>query len=245
MLTSTPAIVLHAFKYGESSKIVRLMTRDLGLQSAVAKGAMRPKSKFGARLELFSEGVAQIYTKPGRELQTLGEFDLIRQHVALAHDLDRFGYAEVLAELLIKCSPADPHPEIFCVLSDSLAALTRAGQATVQATGVSIVWRVVSELGFAPVVEHCAVDGREIGDGDAAFSYSDGGFVCAGCAGRRHVSRLSSADRLLVVRSLTGSPVEGVELDAATAAAHRRLIARFVRHHLSEGRNMKALDLWE
>ncbi|UCD23936.1 MAG: recombination protein O N-terminal domain-containing protein, partial [Gemmatimonadota bacterium] len=70
-LITTPAVVLHAFKYSESSKIVRLATEDLGVQSVIAKGAMRPKSKFGARLQVLSGGVAQIYTKPNRELHTL------------------------------------------------------------------------------------------------------------------------------------------------------------------------------
>ena len=29
------------------------------------------------------------------------------------------------------------------------------------------------------------------------------------------------------------------------AAAHRRLLARFIRHHLAEERGFKALDFWE
>ena len=50
-LVSTDAIILHSFRYGETSKIVRLLTRDHGPQSVIAKGAMNPKSKFGARLQ--------------------------------------------------------------------------------------------------------------------------------------------------------------------------------------------------
>ena len=47
-LVSTPAIVLSALRYSETSKIVRLATRDVGVQSAIAKGALRPRSRFGA-----------------------------------------------------------------------------------------------------------------------------------------------------------------------------------------------------
>ena len=53
-LVSTPAIVLSALRYSESSKIVRLATRELGVQSAIAKGALRPRSRFGAALQLLS-----------------------------------------------------------------------------------------------------------------------------------------------------------------------------------------------
>src|SRR6266700_4162500 len=60
-LVTTPAVVLQTYRYSETSKVVRLATRDLGVQSAIAKGALRPKSRFGAGLELLSEGVAQLY----------------------------------------------------------------------------------------------------------------------------------------------------------------------------------------
>src|SRR5439155_27271114 len=54
-LVTTPAIVRQTYRYSETSKVVRLATRDLGVQSAIAKGALRPKSRFGAGLELLSE----------------------------------------------------------------------------------------------------------------------------------------------------------------------------------------------
>src|SRR5256885_633866 len=76
-LVTTPAVVLQTYRYSETSKVVRLATRDLGVQSAIAKGALRPKSRFGAGLELLSEGVAQLYFRETRELHTLGAFDLV------------------------------------------------------------------------------------------------------------------------------------------------------------------------
>ena len=104
---STPAVVLHSFKYSESSKIVRLATRELGVQSAIAKGALRPKSKFGATLQALSEGVAQLYVKPNRELHTLAEYDVTKQHVGLARDVRRYAAASALAELVMRTAPAE------------------------------------------------------------------------------------------------------------------------------------------
>src|SRR5439155_456488 len=49
-LVTTPAVVLRTYPYSETSKIVRLATRDLGVQSAIAKGVLRPKSRFAAAL---------------------------------------------------------------------------------------------------------------------------------------------------------------------------------------------------
>ena len=126
---STPAIVLSALKYSESSKIVRLATRDLGVQSAIAKGARRPRSRFGAALQVLSDGQAQLYLRDHRELNTLAAFDLARVPVRLAEDLDRYAAASVLAEIMVRFAPPDPHPESFDKLRDALAALEAADAA--------------------------------------------------------------------------------------------------------------------
>src|SRR2546425_9009187 len=88
-LVTTPAVVLRTYPYSETSKIVRLATRDLGVQSAIAKGVLRPKSRFAAGLELPSEGVAQLYHPETRELQTPAAFDLLVLRRELAQDVRR------------------------------------------------------------------------------------------------------------------------------------------------------------
>ncbi|MGH7130234.1 MAG: DNA repair protein RecO, partial [Planctomycetaceae bacterium] len=61
------SIILQTFAYGDTSKILRLLTADHGVCSAFARGALRPRSRFGGVLEPFSEGVATLYLKEGRE----------------------------------------------------------------------------------------------------------------------------------------------------------------------------------
>src|SRR2546422_6968653 len=104
-LVTTPAVVLQTYRYSETSKVVRLATRELGVQSAIAKGALRPKSRFGAGLELLSEGSAQLYFREARELHTLGAFDLANLRRDLAADVGRFAGATVLAEVMLKMAP--------------------------------------------------------------------------------------------------------------------------------------------
>src|SRR5580765_446501 len=98
-LVITTEIVLSALRYSETSKIVRLATREHGVQSAIAKGALRPKSRFGAALQLLSEGQAQYLAKEHRELHVLTAFDLQYLHIGLAAHLARYAAASVLAEL--------------------------------------------------------------------------------------------------------------------------------------------------
>src|SRR5919206_4952851 len=154
-LVTTPAIVLSALRYGETSKIVRLATREHGVQSAIAKGALRPKSRFGAALQLLSEGQAQYLAKEHRELHVLTAFDLQQLHVALAADLARYATAAALAEVMLRFAPPDPHPESYDLFRDALHALEEAPAGRQDALGFRVLWHLVSVLGFAPSLDAC------------------------------------------------------------------------------------------
>jgi DNA repair protein RecO (recombination protein O) len=246
-LVSTPAIVLQTYRYSETSKVVRLATRDLGVQSAIAKGALRPKSRFGAGLELLSEGVAQLYFRETRELHTLGAFDLVDLRRALAADVGRFAGATALAEVMLKMAPPAPVPRAYETLTGALDALATASPERTDAAAVRALWLLLAVLGFEPSLTACARDGTAIaptGEDSVSFSVAEGGALCSRCAPAQHHTRLPrSAYRDLV--ALNAPDAELPLLEPSHAAAHRRLVARFVRYHLGEAGPLSALDFWE
>jgi DNA repair protein RecO (recombination protein O) len=250
-LVTTTAVVLQTYRYSETSKVVRLATRDLGVQSAIAKGALRPKSRFGAGLELLSEGTAQLYFRESRELHTLAAFDVINLRRDLAADVGRFAGATALTEVMLKMAPPAPLPLAYDSLTGALDALALAPPEQVDASAVRALWCLLAVLGFEPSLRRCARDGAAIDpatDEPVRFSVADGGALCARCApapaGRDAPSRLPSrAYRDLV--ALNDPAADLPLLDRPHAAAHRRLVARFVRYHLGEAGPLSALDFWE
>jgi DNA repair protein RecO (recombination protein O) len=241
----TPAIVLSSLRYSESSKIVRLATREHGVQSAIAKGALRPRSRFGAALQLLSEGVATLHVRDTRDLHTLAAFDVGRVHIALAGDLERYSAAMALSEFMLRFAPPDPHPESFDLLLEGLAGLEAAAQAEAAATGLRALWQLVASLGFAPAMDECVRDGTPIpADGPLAFSTRDGGALCAACAAAADATRLPAEGRAALDAMLDPSlPLPA--LDDRNAHAHRRLLARFIRFHLGDSAELPALQFWE
>src|SRR5215213_4398959 len=189
-LASTPAIVLSTLRYSETSKIVRLATRDYGVQSAIAKGALRPKSRFGGSLQVLSEGQAQMVMKEGRELNLLTAFDLRRLHVGLAANLERYAVACALAEVMLRFAPPDPHPESFELLRHALEQLECAAPASVEALGYRLLWQMVSVLGFEPSLDQCVIDGLPLPAGPLAFSTREGGALCEACAAQHGATQL-------------------------------------------------------
>jgi DNA repair protein RecO (recombination protein O) len=244
-LITTPAVVLSSLRYGETSKIVRLATRDHGVQSAIAKGALRPRSRFGAALQLLSVGVAHLIAKEGRELHLLTAFDVIRVPIALAGDLERYAAAGAMAETMLRFAAPDPHPDSYDAFTTALAELEAVPAHDAAAAGLRGLWRVVASLGFAPVLDVCARDGAALPPaGPIAFSARDGGALCPACAAHAEATRLP-ADARAALEALAQMDASLPVLDSRHAAAHRRLLARFIRSHLGEGADLPALEFWE
>jgi DNA repair protein RecO (recombination protein O) len=245
-LVETDAIVLHAFDYSETSRILRLATRDAGLQSVLARGARRSKSRFGSALDLFAQGAAQLHLKDGRELQTLSSFDVTRSRAELGEDLGRFAGASALAELVLRFSgEEDVSVGLFDVLTDALDRLAEAPDGSAVEATLSGAWRLVAELGFAPAIDACASCHTALDpEGDLSFSHRAGGVLCARCSSLYPGERtLPSAARRAIAAWSTGERVS--ECDERSARAHQRLLREFLQQHLSDGRALRAFDAWE
>lgn len=241
----TPAIILATMRYGETSKIARLATRDLGIQSVMARGACRPKSRFGAALHQFSEGTAHIILSRRSDLHTLAAFEASALRVGLAARMERFATASLLAEIMLRFAPAAAYQAGYDLLRDALATLEIAPEAATEPLGLRMLWQLVSVLGFEPALHRCARDGEPLPAGrPLIFSGGDGGLLCPRCAAGTTRPSLSPGDRRDLIA--LASPAEELPaLDDRHLAAHRRLFSRFLQHHLGEGRALPALEFWE
>ena len=193
-LIVSEAIVLHAFDYLESSRIVRLVTRDAGMRSGIAKGARKSRRRFGSGLDLFAQGTAFLHTKPGRELDMLSGFEDVRTRTDLASDLERFSGAETIAEIALHFGREGADADLFDAIADAFDALT--AQSTRDAREVTLggAWRIVATLGFGPAINECAeCDSPIAADQSALFSHSAGGVLCKRCASLKSLACRSSS----------------------------------------------------
>ncbi len=244
-LLATDAIVLHSFDYLESSRILRLVTREGGVRSVLAKGARRSSRRFGSALDLFAQGIAQLYAKPGRDLDTLSGFDVVRARATLGEDMGRFAGASAIAELTLRFGRDAADSGLFDAVAEALDALSTASSEEALTATLASAWRIVAELGFAPAIDVCGECHAPLpADATVMFSHAAGGALCQRCG------RLASAGRVLppdARDSLRGFVVgdAGMPLGDAATRAHQRLLREFLAEHLSDGRPLRALELWE
>ena len=243
-LLATDAIVLHAFDYLESSRIVRLVTRDAGMRSAIAKGARKSRRRLGSGLDLFAQGTAQVHTKPGRELDILAAFEDVRPREAIGQELDRFAGAATLAEITLFFGRDGADEDLFDTVERAFDSLAVVSGSDARDATLGGAWQIVAALGFGPVVSECAECGDPIADADTAlFTHSAGGVLCRRCAQLSPGGRSLPADaRAAIAAWIAGRRVSLTEIDAR---AHQRLLREFLGYHLHDGREMRAYELWE
>ena len=243
----TSAIVLHAFNYSESSRILRLATREAGVQTVMARGARASQRRFGSAVDLFAEGEVQFEVRPGRDMHTLARFDVLRSRTALGGSLERFEGASALAEVMLRVAGDDDTPsDAFDALQAGLDAIA-SDEAPTVAT-IAATWRLLSSLGFTPALDSCVqCDTGMASTATVSFNAELGGVLCPTCAVRAPARRLPAEARGLIGRWLRGSSggeAMAEPLDTPSVRAHQRLLRIFVHAHLTEGRPLRAFDAW-
>ena len=94
----TEAINLKNYPLNDNDSIVVMFSKTKGLMRAVAKGAKRPKSKLGARIQMFIAN--QLMLLEGKNLDTIAQAQSLNTFSKIRSDLDKISYSMYIAELV-------------------------------------------------------------------------------------------------------------------------------------------------
>ncbi|HWA53966.1 MAG TPA: DNA repair protein RecO [Solirubrobacterales bacterium] len=225
----TEALVLRSIRYGEADRILHLYSKTRGRIGAIAKGARKPKSRFGGRLEPFfhldlvlHEGRGELLTVTG--VTTLDGYPRLRASGPALNAAARA--CDAVLRLL---DSAEPNPPAYNLLCRYLAMLDEPGaeRAASLETALSFRLKLALAAGFAPELASCAHCGEA--EHLSGFSGAAGGVVCVSCEGGAF-PLTEEAHRFMV--GAIGSP-----LAEAPAAEERdlrqveRAVGETLEHH--------------
>ncbi|MEO0085363.1 MAG: DNA repair protein RecO [candidate division WOR-3 bacterium] len=223
------AVCLRIRDYKESSKLVVFFTRGRGRLSGIARGARRPKSRFGAALDLFARSRIIYYWRENRDLFTISDAELLCANSRLADSPAGFLAAERMAEFVLRAAPQhDPNPSLYgllCANLDALAAAPCTGETLV----ASFLLKAASFLGFRPELRRCLVCRRPVADSPAVFDPGRGGLVCLHCSGEAPGADTLRPDDIAALNRLLLTPAP--EVVAGDGAHLLDLVVQFVSRH--------------
>ena len=149
MILSTEAIVLHSRRYGDSSRIVTLYSRDLGKVSVVAKGARTLKSSFGAALEPLGHIRCTIYHGRNKDLHTLSAAETLVTRRRLGGSLDLLRAGLLMCDTLVRTQAVEqPDKNVFELLARALEQLEEIDEPRAYSISLSMRLSLAEIMGF-------------------------------------------------------------------------------------------------
>lgn len=247
------ALLLRAVEFGESDRIVHLLTAGAGRLTAIAKGARRSRRRFPGTLDLFNHLAIEARSRPHTSMAFLERARLLNPFLGLRADSARYALASFLTEMLDRLSPegaTGPEAErLFAYATESLSLIERVRPtATLR---LLLELRGFDALGLRPELGRCVRCGRipteKVAlDHQAHFHVPDGGIVCSACALRLDGLVPVEFGTLRALELGMSSPPERlaeITLDSTALAQAGRLVFRFQRFHIGiELRSERYLD---
>lgn len=244
-LVRSEGVVLKTYALGDTSRIVVVYTRDLGMVRLVAKGARKSPSRFGFALEPLSRSRLVFYHKPDRDLHLVSQADTIAATSAVVNDLARLAHAEAAIELVDRLVwGEEPHVELYDLLVAMLDGVARAPLAALPALTIAFDLKVASLLGYRPRFDACAGCGGTLSS-RRLFSPARGGLLCDRCAGAEPGTIQLSADALAGMALLLSRPVEqaGEFVEVKRTGEIQRVVELFLMQHFQRFQGLRSLEL--
>lgn len=167
-LVNTDAIVLRTYNLAEADRIAVCLTRSAGLVRAVAKGARRMKSRFGAALEPFTVIRLTFYERENRELVSISSAEIVRSHFNLAAQLEASEALAYMGELVSEFAPPhEANEKLFRMVTACVEALEPSAGPARLVLRYFEVW-LLRLAGLFPDVRSCAECGMRLSEGDTA-----------------------------------------------------------------------------
>lgn len=177
----TEAIVLRRNSYGESDIIIKLLTRDFGKITAIAKGGKRSLKRFMGGFEPFSHVSLQFYEKELLQIVRILTCEIIDDFVPIREELERFYIANYMVELTECLLPErEKNHSAFELL---LNALRLCAKGIFRINSLMIFeLRMLILAGYRPAVEKCLFCGTTDFTGEMVFFHTGkGGVICENC----------------------------------------------------------------
>ncbi|MDX9941087.1 MAG: DNA repair protein RecO [Bacteroidales bacterium] len=151
MLEKTNGIVLHHFRYGETSVIARVFTREAGLQSFIVPGVRKARARIKQNVfQPLTLVELVIYRKEHGGLQHIREISCPEPWQSIPYDITRTTIAIFLAEMLSGVlKESDPSPGMFDYVKQALVFLDHHSGRIIDFHLVFLL-QLSSHLGFSP-----------------------------------------------------------------------------------------------
>ncbi|MEO0406141.1 MAG: DNA repair protein RecO [Cyanobacteria bacterium P01_A01_bin.135] len=149
-------ITLKSAPFGESDRLLTILTPEQGLVRAIAPGARKHQSRLRGRSGIFV--LNQLLLTRGRSLDKILQADSLGSFPKLSQNLGKLTAGQYLAELaLCQALSQQPQAELFSLLQEHLERLDACVPNATPAFLVHGIFHLLALDGIAPQVHTCCL----------------------------------------------------------------------------------------
>lgn len=187
MLIKVDGIVLKEQVYGETSKIINLLTKEYGIISVLAKGARKIKSEFRTNTCKLTYGSFNIYYKENK-LSILSSVDLIDNLKNIKTDITKISFASYLLDLTSQVMKQTTDNSVYDLLVASLLKINDNFDPLVICNILEL--KYLYYLGIMPIIDKCSKCGKK--NNIVTISSYSGGYLCNECRTTQNIVNIKT-----------------------------------------------------
>lgn len=211
MIKKVCGIVLSEVDYKESSKIINVLTEEIGIVGMVARGTKKVRSNLSSVTSKLTYGYFHIEYKENG-LSTLIEVDVINNFRNIKRDIGMMSYSLYLLELAMQVYKHESNKEIYNLLIASLNKIDEGFDYKVITNIFEL--KMLDFLGIRPVVDECVNCGSKV-DIVTVSSYR-GGYLCKNCAQGEKIVNIKTIKLLRMFYYVDISKIEKLDVSQNT-----------------------------
>ncbi len=171
-IISVEGIVVNTIAYKENSKILNILTKDMGIIGCVSKGCKKLKSKLRSISEKFAYGTFHMYYKEDG-LSTLIDGDIKDYFVNIRSDIIKISYLTYICELSNNVYKESNSNEIYPLLISSVLKIEEGFNPRIITNILEL--QFLEYLGINLNLDNCVVCGNSK---VVTLSLPKGGYIC-------------------------------------------------------------------
>ena len=175
MVVDVEGIIINTKDYGDTSKIIDILTKDYGIIGVIAKGCKSLKSNLRSFTDKLTYATFTIYYKKDK-LSILSEASIINNFSNIKKDIEKISYASFLLDLTNQVYKQCEDSNLYDLLISSLIKINDNFNPLIITNILEL--KYLEYLGVIPNLNGCSICGSK---SVVTLSSDKGGYLCKKC----------------------------------------------------------------
>ena len=175
MIEQIEGIIVSEKNYGDTSKILDILTKEHGIIGVIAKGCKNMKSNLRSVSSKLTFGIFTIYYKKDK-LSILSEVDVLNNFNNIKKDIEKISFASFLLDLATQVYKQSQNSDVYDLLISGLIKINENYDSLVITNIIEL--KYLDYLGVMPNLDGCTICGNK---NIVTLSPDKGGYLCKNC----------------------------------------------------------------